>query len=54
MATQIAATTTRHCHTEKLRVDTYQPLCSPWPAKREGRGWGQTAAQVHNLELETA
>ena len=39
-ATQRAATTTRHRHTEKLSGDTYQPLYSPRPAKREG----QTAA----------
>ena len=38
MATQRAATTTRHCHTEKLSGDTYQPVYLPWPAKREGRG----------------
>ena len=48
MATQIAATTTRHCHTEKLRVDAYQP------GQPRGREGGQTAAQMHNLELETA
>ena len=45
MATQRAATTIRHRHTEKLSGDTYQPLYSPEPAKREG----QTAAQRHNL-----
>mgnify|MGYP006973398549 CR=1 FL=1 len=38
MATQRAATTTRHRHTEKLSGDTYQPVYLPWPAKREGRG----------------
>ena len=37
-ATQRAATTTRHRHTEKLRGDTYQPVYLPRPAKREGRG----------------
>ena len=37
-ATQRAATTTRHCHTEKLSGDTYQPVYLPRPAKREGRG----------------
>ena len=37
-ATQRAATTTRHRHTEKLSGDTYQPLYSPRPVKREGRG----------------
>ena len=31
-ATQRAATTTRHRHTEKLSGDTYQPLYSPRPA----------------------
>ena len=41
MATQRAATTTRHRHTEKLSGDTYQPLYSPRPAKREGRGRGK-------------
>ena len=46
-ASQRAATTTRHRHTEKLSGtgDTYQPLYSPRPAKREG----QTAAQRHHL-----
>ena len=38
MATQRVATTARHHHTEKLSGDTYQPLYSPMPAKREGRG----------------
>ena len=37
-ATQRAATTTRHRHTEKLSGDTYQPVNLPWPAKRERRG----------------
>ena len=37
-ATQTAATTTRHHHTDKLSGDTYQPVYLPWPAKREGRG----------------
>ena len=45
MATQRAATTTRHCHSEKLSGDTYQPLYSPRPEKREG----QTATQTHDL-----
>ena len=50
-ATQRAATTTSHRHTEKLRGDTYQPVYLPRPAKRE---W-QTAAQMHNsVELEIA
>ena len=40
-ATQRAATTTRHRHTEKLSGDTYQPLYSPRPVKREGRGRGK-------------
>ena len=40
-ATQRPATTTRHRHTEKLSGDTYQPLYSPRPAKREGRGRGK-------------
>ena len=44
-ATQRVATTTRHCYTEKLSGDTYQPLYSPRPAKREG----QTTAQRHDL-----
>ena len=49
-ATQRAATTTRHHHTDKLSGDTYQPVYLPWPAKREG----QTAAQMHKYELEIA
>ena len=48
-ATQRAATTTRHRHTEKLIGDTYQPVYLPWPAKRE-----ETVAQMHNYELEIA
>ena len=49
-ATQRAATTTRHRHTEKLSGDTYQPVYLPQPAKREGRGGeGQTATQMHNF-----
>ena len=48
MATQRAATTTRHRRTDKLSGDTYQPVYLPWPVKREGRGGeGQTAAQMH-------
>ena len=35
------ATTTRHRHTEKLSGDTYQPLYSPRPVKRGGRGRGK-------------
>ena len=41
MATQRAATTTRHHHTEILSGDTYQSLYSPRQAKREGRGRGK-------------
>ena len=56
-ATQRAATTTRHRHTEKLSGDTYQPLYSPTPAKREGRGRGKllhkgmvcSSKELHNL-----
>ena len=48
-ATQRVETTTRHCHTEKLSGNTYQPLYSPRTAKREGRGRGQTAAQKQDL-----
>ena len=44
-ATQRAATTTRHRHTEKLSGDTYQPVYLPQPAKREGH----TATQMHNF-----
>ena len=47
-AAQRAATTTRHCHTEKLSGDTYHGQ----PRGREGEG--QTAAQMHNLELKIA
>ena len=35
-ATQRAATTTRHHHTEKLSGDTYQPLYSPKTSKEGG------------------
>ena len=49
-ATQRAATTTRHRHTEKLSGDTYQPVYLPWPVKREG----QTVAQMHKYKLEIA
>ena len=34
MATQRAATTTRHRRTDKLSGDTYQPVYLPGPAKR--------------------
>ena len=55
MVTQRMATTTRHRPTEKLSEDTYQPLYSPRPTKREGReGKGQTAAQMQDLELKFA
>ena len=37
-ATQRAATTIKHRHTDKLSGDTYQPVYLPWPAKRGGRG----------------
>ena len=53
-ASQRAATTTRHRHTEKLSGDTYQPVYLPWPAKREGREEGQTAALMHKYELKIA
>ena len=47
-ATQRAATTTRHRHTDKLSGVTYQPVYLPWPAKREGRGGANccTNAQI--------
>ena len=54
MATQSAATTTRHRHTEKLSGDTYQPVYLPWPAIRGREGEGQTAALMHKYELEIA
>ena len=40
-ATQRAATTNRHRHTEKLSGNTYQSPCSLRPTKREGRGRGK-------------
>ena len=40
MATQRAATTTRHRHTEKLSGNIYQPVYLPRPTKRETRGLG--------------
>ena len=51
------ATTPRHRHTEKLSGDTYQPLYSPRPVKREGRGRGKlphkgticSSKELHNL-----
>ena len=57
-ATQRVATTSRHRHTEKLSGDTYQPLYSPRPAKREGRGRGKlphkgticSSKELHNLQ----
>ena len=53
-ATQRASTTTRHHHTKKLSGDTYKLLYSPRPAKKEGREGGQTATQMHDLELKIA
>ena len=50
MATQRAATTTGHHHTETLNGDIYLPVYLPWSAKREGK----TATQMHNLELKIA
>ena len=52
-ATQRAATTTRHRHTEKLSGDTYQPVYLPQPAKREGRGGANchTNAQFWSSKL---
>ena len=52
-AIQRAATTTRHCHTEKLSGDTYQPVYLPRPAKREGRGGAncRTNAQLRARKL---
>ena len=44
MATQTAATTTRHSHTDFVSGDTYQPQYSSRSPKREGRE-GQTATQ---------
>ena len=32
-----AETTTRHRNTEKLNGDTYKPLYSPMPTKKEGK-----------------
>ena len=40
LATQRVTTTTRHCYTEKLRGDAYQPLYSPRITKREGSQGG--------------
>ena len=37
MATQRAATVASQLYTEKLSGDSYQPLSSPMPTKREGR-----------------
>ena len=53
-ATERAATTIRHRHTEKLiSGDTYQPVYLPWPAKREGRGGANchtnTSSKLHDL-----
>ena len=55
-ATQGAATTTRHHHTEKFSGDTYQPVYLPWPAKREGRGGANchTNAQLQAWNCTTS
>ena len=55
-ATQRAATTTRHRHTEKLNGDTYQPVYLPWPAKKEGRGGANchTNAQIRPRNCTTS
>ena len=55
-ATQRAATTTRHHHTDKLSGDTYQPVYLPWPAKREGRGGANclTNAQIRARNCTTS
>ena len=60
-ATQRAATTTRHRHTEKLGGDTYQPVWPVWPAKREGKGGANcrtkctiTILKLHDLQSEYA
>ena len=55
-ATQRAATTTRHHHTEKLSGDTYQPVYLPRPAKREGRGGVncRTNAQIRARNCTTS
>ena len=49
-ATQRAATTTRHRHTDKLSGDTYQPVYCTYHGEQGGReGKGQTAAQMHKI-----
>ena len=48
-ATQRAETTTRHCHTEKLSGDNYQPLILIKTRKEGGKKEGQTAAQRQEL-----
>ena len=55
-ATQRAATTTRHLHTDKLSGDTYQPVYLPWPAKREVRGGANchTNAQIQARNCTTS
>ena len=55
-ATQRAAITTRHRHTDKLSGDTYQPVYLPWPAKREGRGGAKcrTNAQIRARNCTTS
>ena len=37
-AIQRVETTTRHQNTEKIGGDTHQPLYSPMPTKKKGRG----------------
>ena len=49
-ATQRAATTTRHRHTEKLSGDTNLYPCHAQPKGIEGEG--QIAMQMYNLVLE--
>ena len=57
-ATQRAATTTRHRHTDKFSGDTYQPVYLPWPAKRAGRGGANcrtnASLKLHDLQSEYA
>ena len=50
MATQRAATTTRHRHTEKLSGDTNLYPCHAQPNGIEREG--QTTVQMYNLVLE--
>ena len=56
-ATQRAATTTRHRHTDKLSGDTYQPV---YLASKEGReganrctnAQNNTSSKLHDLQSE--